>query len=109
MHIRLAPGTTLTIVEGKDVLFSVKSGDSYGLNETAARMLRIDATARSSMWDDVQQGRTTEVDDLCGAVVRLATQHGTQAPCNAAMCQLIAAHTQGQRWTGSELRQTLHI
>ena len=41
MHIRLAPGTTLTIVEGKDVLFSVKSGDSYGLNETAARMLRI--------------------------------------------------------------------
>ena len=41
MHIRLAPGTTLTIVEGKDVLFSVKSGDSYGLNETAARMLRL--------------------------------------------------------------------
>lgn len=41
MHIRLAPGTTLTNVEGKDVLFSVKSGDSYGLNETAARMLRL--------------------------------------------------------------------
>jgi hypothetical protein len=41
MHIRLAPGTTLTNVEGKDVLFSVKSGDSYGLNETAARMLRV--------------------------------------------------------------------
>jgi VIT1/CCC1 family predicted Fe2+/Mn2+ transporter len=41
MHIRLAPGTTLTLVEGKDVLFSVKSGDSYGLNETAARMLRL--------------------------------------------------------------------
>ena len=40
MHIRLAPGTTLTNVEGKDVLFSVKTGDSYGLNETAARMLR---------------------------------------------------------------------
>ena len=41
MHIRLAPGTTLTNIEGKDVLFSVKSGDSYGLNETAARMLRL--------------------------------------------------------------------
>jgi hypothetical protein len=40
MYIRLAPGTTLTNVEGKDVLFSVKTGDSYGLNETAARMLR---------------------------------------------------------------------
>lgn len=75
----------------------------------AARMLRIDATARSSMWDDVQQGRTTEVNDLCGAVVRLATQYGTQAPCNAAMCQLIAAHTLSQRWTGPTLRQSLHI
>ncbi len=41
MHIRLTAGTTLTNVEGKDVLFSVKSGESYGLNETAARMLRL--------------------------------------------------------------------
>ena len=31
----------LTNVEGKDVLFSVKTGDSYGLNETAARMVRL--------------------------------------------------------------------
>jgi hypothetical protein len=45
MHIRLAPGTTLTNVEGKDVLFSVKTGDSYGLNETAARMLRVGCEA----------------------------------------------------------------
>ena len=45
MHIRLAPGTTLTNVEGKDVLFSVRTGDSYGLNETAARMLRVGLAA----------------------------------------------------------------
>jgi 2-dehydropantoate 2-reductase len=75
----------------------------------AARMLRIDASARSSMWDDLQQGRITEVDDLCGAVVRLATQHGTSAPCNATMCQLIAAHTSGQRWTGAALLKEFHI
>lgn len=41
MRIRLSPGVTLTHIEGKDVLFSVHSGDSYGLNETAARMLRL--------------------------------------------------------------------
>ncbi len=41
MKIQLAPGTTLTSIEGKDVLFSVKTGDSYGLNETAARMVRL--------------------------------------------------------------------
>jgi hypothetical protein len=41
MPIRLSPGITLTHIEGKDVLFSVHTGDSYGLNETAARMLRL--------------------------------------------------------------------
>ncbi|MBN9595312.1 MAG: PqqD family protein [Afipia sp.] len=41
MKVQLAPGTTLTSIEGKDVLFSVRTGDSYGLNETAARMLRL--------------------------------------------------------------------
>ena len=38
---QLAAGITLTRIEGKDVLFSVKSGDSYGLNEIAARMLAL--------------------------------------------------------------------
>lgn len=41
MRLRLSPGTTLTRIEGKDVLFSVHTGESYGLNETAARMLRF--------------------------------------------------------------------
>lgn len=36
---RLSPGTTLTRVEGKAVLFSVRSGESYGLNDMAALML----------------------------------------------------------------------
>lgn len=39
--IKLTEGTTLTEVGGKDVLFSVKSGESFGLNETAAHMLRL--------------------------------------------------------------------
>jgi 2-dehydropantoate 2-reductase len=75
----------------------------------AKKMLRMDASARSSMWDDVQQGRTTEVDDLCGAVVRLADQVGTAAPCNAMMCKLMSTHTKGHRLTGRELRQLLKI
>jgi 2-dehydropantoate 2-reductase len=75
----------------------------------AKKMLRMDASARSSMWDDVQQGRTTEVDDFCGAVVHLADQMHTPAPCNAAMCRLIAAHSKGQRFTGPELRKALGI
>jgi hypothetical protein len=34
-----AKGTTLNKIEGKDVLFSVKTGESFGLNEMAALML----------------------------------------------------------------------
>ena len=72
----------------------------------AARMLRIDDSARSSMWDDVQHGRATEIDDLCGAVVRLAAQHGMQAPRNAAMRKLVAEHRKGVRLSGPDMRRT---
>ena len=55
----------------------------------AARMLKIDAKARSSMADDLALGRRTEVDALCGEVVRLARAHGMQAPRNARMVELL--------------------
>ncbi len=57
----------------------------------AARMLKVDEKARSSMADDLALGRTTEVDAICGAVVRLAQQHGLAAPCNARMVELLSA------------------
>ncbi len=60
----------------------------------AARMLRIDPQARSSMADDLAQGRVTEIDALCGEVVRLAQQHGTSAPLNARMVGLVQAWAQ---------------
>lgn len=75
----------------------------------AARMLRIDPAARSSMWDDVQKGRTTEIDDLCGAVVRLAQQQGTAAPVNAQVLKLMQAHRLGQRHSGEALRKLLSV
>ncbi len=78
----------------------------------AARMLRMDAQARSSMWDDLQRGRTTEIDDMCGAVVRLAHAHGRAAPLNARMCELVAQHKTGQPenrqgMSGPQMRQAL--
>jgi len=57
----------------------------------AARMLRIDPQARSSMADDLTQGRATEIDALCGEVVRLAEGQGLTAPINARMIGLIKA------------------
>ncbi len=46
----------------------------------ARRMLAIDPRARASMWDDLKRGRPTEIDELQGAVLRLAKQTGTAAP-----------------------------
>lgn len=63
----------------------------------AARMLRIDAKARSSMADDLAQGRTTEIDALCGEVVRLARRLGREAPLNARMLTLVQAWPQRHR------------
>ncbi len=55
----------------------------------ASSMLKIDEQARSSMWEDLQHMRTTEVNELNGAVVKLAEQVGIHAPMNARMVQLI--------------------
>ncbi len=60
----------------------------------AARMLRIDPQARSSMADDLALGRATEIDALCGEVVRLAEAQGLTAPLNARMVALVQAWPQ---------------
>lgn len=57
----------------------------------ASRMLTVDAQARSSMWDDLKQGRQTEIDALQGAILHLAERFGRQAPLNARMRVLIRA------------------
>ncbi len=62
----------------------------------ARRMLTIDPRARSSMYDDRVRGRPTEIDDLCGAVVRLAARHGLTAPCCQALQTLMEAAPEGQ-------------
>lgn len=55
----------------------------------AARMLDIDPLARSSMWEDLQRGRLTEIDELQGAVIELADRLGRSAPICARVAELI--------------------
>lgn len=71
----------------------------------ARRMLAIDPMARSSMWEDLESGRRTEVDWINGEVVKLATRVGVSAPANARIVELIrAAETGGERgWKGEAL------
>lgn len=67
----------------------------------ARRMLAIDPEARSSMWDDLQRGRRTEIDELQGAILRLANQAGTQAPTIKRIAGLVREAETGRR--GSRL------
>ena len=62
----------------------------------AAAMLRIDPEARSSMWDDLQAGRRTEVDFINGAVLSLADSLGCDAPLNRRMVALIRDAEEGR-------------
>ncbi|MGH8462265.1 MAG: ketopantoate reductase family protein [Stenotrophobium sp.] len=45
--------------------------------------------AYPSMVADIEQRRRTEVDQLNGEIVRLAQEHGTQAPVNAALVKRV--------------------
>lgn len=55
----------------------------------AGRMLKIDPQARSSMWEDLQQRRRTEINHLQGAIISLAAQHGLSAPLSARIATLV--------------------
>jgi 2-dehydropantoate 2-reductase len=61
----------------------------------ASASLRIDPEARSSMWEDLQAGRRTEVDYLNGAVVALAESVGLDAPANRKIVDLVHEAEQG--------------
>jgi 2-dehydropantoate 2-reductase len=53
----------------------------------ARRMLAIDPEARSSMWEDLERRRPTEIDHLQGAILAAAAKTGRRAP----LCERIVA------------------
>jgi 2-dehydropantoate 2-reductase len=63
----------------------------------AAPMLKIDPQARSSMWEDLQQGRRTEIDHLQGAIVRIAARHGQRAPLSERVIALVKSAEAAKR------------
>lgn len=57
----------------------------------AAAMVKVDPKASSSMQDDLQRGRTTEIDYLNGEVVALGKKLGVPTPANSAIVERITA------------------
>jgi 2-dehydropantoate 2-reductase len=63
----------------------------------AGRMLKIDPQARSSMWEDLQLGRRTEIDHLQGAIIRLAARYGQSAPLSERITVLVRSAEAAKR------------
>lgn len=55
----------------------------------ARRMLAIDPEARSSMWEDLDRRRPTEIDYLQGAVLALAGKHRLRMPVTEGIVRLV--------------------
>jgi 2-dehydropantoate 2-reductase len=69
------------------------------------RIVAIDPNARSSMWDDLEAKRPTEVDYIQGEIVALANRLGRHAPVNARLVGLVREAERGGKrdFTGAEL------
>lgn len=72
----------------------------------ASKMLAIDHLARSSMWEDLERRRTTEIEFLNGAVVALAERQGVSAEVNRKIMELVRqAEKAGQGSPGISAQQ----
>jgi 2-dehydropantoate 2-reductase len=75
------------------------------------RIVPIDPHARSSMADDFEAKRPTEIDYLQGEVVELARRLGRTAPVNAALVRLVREAEAGGRgiFSADELQHALGV
>src|ERR1700689_49376 len=73
-----------------------------------ARTMKIDPGARSSMWEDLQRRRPTEIDYLQGVITEIADRHGLQVPLSRRIVALIrsaeAAGKGSPRLTPDQIR-----
>jgi len=65
--------------------------DESGLWETVLRVCEATAVNRSSMLQDVDAGKETEIESINGMIVRMAAAKGMDAPWNRAMTAIVKA------------------
>lgn len=91
-------GLTAHLLRLPDAIFNVVLG----------RTMKIDPEARSSMWEDLQRGRRTEIDYLQGVITAIADRRGLQVPLSRRVVELIrsaeAAGKGSPRLTPEQIR-----
>ncbi|MBI2890146.1 MAG: ketopantoate reductase family protein [Nitrospirae bacterium] len=69
------------VAEAEGARLPFRSADSF-VRYFLSRMLPPTAAHRASMYEDLVSGRRTEIDALCGEIVRRARRHGLPTPQN---------------------------
>ena len=86
---------TIKLVYAERDLMLAASGTEYVETSLTPFVIPKGAAHRSSMLQDVEAGRRTEIDYLNGAVVRMGNSQGIETPFNDAISSLIRAREAG--------------
>jgi 2-dehydropantoate 2-reductase len=86
---------TIRVIQAERQLTLAPDGATYVEKTLTPFVLPKAAAHRSSMLQDVEAGRRTEIDYLNGAVVRMGQRHGIQTPGNDAVASLVRARETG--------------
>jgi 2-dehydropantoate 2-reductase len=81
----LPPAWLPSLLELPDWLFT----------RVARPFLAVDPNARSSMWEDLQRGRATEIDLLNGEIVKLGARVNVKTPYNSRVIEMIKIAEKG--------------
>jgi 2-dehydropantoate 2-reductase len=82
---------TIRVIHAERQCALARDGATYVEQTLTPFVLPKAAAHRSSMLQDVEAGRRTEIDYLNGAVVRLGRKHGIATPSNDAVACLVRA------------------
>jgi len=94
--IKQVADETIRVVRAERQAEVAQGGDSYVEQTLTPFVLPKAAAHRSSMLQDVEAGRRTEIDYLNGAVVRMGQRHGVATPINDAVASLVRARETGR-------------
>lgn len=85
-------GEAFAVAIAEGVQLRWPNAEAY-LTHFHERLVPLTARHRSSMLQDLELGRTTEIDAICGEICRRAERAGLAAPANRVLLALVEART----------------
>lgn len=91
---------TYAVAAAHEITLDPSTADAYR-ELLFTRLIPVTAAHRSSMFQDVLRGKSTEIEALNGAIVRLGRQKGIATPANALVTRLVHAKEQFMSVSGA--------